>query len=164
MPSKKSKPKKTEEARVALNVEDIRVDASPQAITSMISALIHIPSYRKSFEQNPVAHLKECGITVPNSVGKRITPESIRAALDELTEGGEEQTTAALPGVAVAVQVYTRPATSPGVRVGVNVATASSTFASVQPEAAAGDRPGLRARQKGEALKRQKRAKSKQSE
>lgn len=152
-----------EENRVTLDVEDIRVDASPETIATMMSALIHIPSYRKRFEQNPVAHLKECGITVPSHVAKQITSESIRVTLDELTEGGEEKTTAAIPGVAVAVRVGTRPGTRPGVSVGVRVATGTTTFAVAEAEVAEGRR-GLAGRQKGQAIKRQRRAKPEKSE
>ncbi|HEX2223716.1 MAG TPA: hypothetical protein VHN15_05900 [Thermoanaerobaculia bacterium] len=142
--------------RVVLNVEDIRVDASPDVIATMMSALIHIPSYRKSFEQDPVGHLQECGISVPSQIGEQITPESIRLTLNDLTEGGEEQTVAAIPGVAVAVRVGTSPGTRPGVSVGVRVATGSSTFAIAQPELTR--EGGLAGRQKGQELKRQKRA------
>jgi hypothetical protein len=160
MPTRKGKSSKTKVGHIALDVEDIRLDASPEAVASMMSALIHIPSYRKRFEQNPVAHLKEVGINVPSHIGKQITPESIRVTLDELTEGGEERSVAAIPGVAVAVRVGTRPGTSPGVRVGVSVATGTSTFTIVQPLAGAEGRPGLAARQKGQAIKRERRAKS----
>lgn len=153
-----------EENRVTLDVEDIRVDASPETIATMMSALIHIPSYRKRFEQNPVEHLKECGITVPGHVAKQITPESIRLTLDELAEGGEEKTVAAIPGVAVFVRVGTRPGTRPAVNVGVRVATGTTTFAvEEEPQAGAG-RSGLAARQKGQAIKRQRRAKAEKSE
>lgn len=120
--------------REILDVEQIRVTADPETIVTMMSALIHIPSYRKNFEADPVGHLREVGIEVPPAVGDQITPESIRMTLDELTEGGEEPAVAlaVIPGVAVAVRVGTRPGTSPGVRVGVSVATNTSTFARVE--------------------------------
>lgn len=152
--------KNPEEDRVILNVEDVRVDANPDTIVSMISALIHIPSYRKSFEADPVAHLEECGITVRENLVDKITPESIRATLDELTEGSEEQTVAAIPGVGVLVRVGTRPGTSPGVRVGVQVATQTSTFAEPAEPSARGQGTGLAARQKEQEVKRQRRAKT----
>lgn len=159
MATKKRASQRISAETISLDVEEIRVDASPDAVATMMSALIHIPSYRKRFEQNPVAHLKEVGITVPRRVAQQITPDSIRMTLDELTEGGEERATAAVPGVAVAVRVGTRPGTRPGVNVGVRVATGSSTFARVKPDALDDDtRPGLAARQKGQAVKRAKRA------
>lgn len=142
--------------RIVLNVEDIRVDANPDAIASMMSALIHIPSYRKSFEADPVAHLRECGIGVPDGFDARITPESIRSTLDDLTEGGEERTAAAIPGVAVVVRVGTRPGTNPSVSVGARVATGTAVFARPESEEERGT--GLAPRQQGQAAKRQKRA------
>jgi hypothetical protein len=145
---------------VVLDVEDIRVDASPEAIASMMSALINVPTYRKAFEKNPVACLKEVGINVPSRVAKQISPQSIRNTLDGLTEGGEEKATAAVPGVAVAVRVGTRPGTRPGVSVGVRVATGTSTFAAVGTEDALKEsKPGLSSRQKGQQIKRDRRAK-----
>lgn len=165
MPSKKTKPGKPKEARVTLDVEDIRVDASPEALASMMSALIHIPSYRKNFERNPVAHLKECGISVPSSVGKQITPESIRLTLDELTEGSEARATAAvLPAVAVGVRVGTAPGTSPAVAVGIHAGVNTTVFATVRTAGVAEERPGLSGRQKGQAVKREKRPKTEKPE
>lgn len=144
---------------ISLDVEDIRIDASPEAIATMMSALIHIPSYRKGFEKDPVAHLKEVGIAVPNEIAQQISAQSIRATLDELTEGGEEKTAAAIPGVAVAVRVGTRPGTRPGVSVGVRVATGTQTFAEVAAEVPR-TRRGLAGRQKGQAIKRRRRARA----
>jgi hypothetical protein len=143
------------EAGISLNVEDVRVETDPETIAAMMSALIHIPSYRRSFEADPVAHLAECGIKVPKEVAGQITAKSIQATLDELTEGGEERTAAAVPGVAVAVRVGTRPGTRPGVSVGVRVATGTAVFAAADVREGEG---GLAGRQKAQAKKREKRA------
>ncbi|MQA28216.1 MAG: hypothetical protein GEU82_00045 [Luteitalea sp.] len=155
--------KRSEGNHVTLDVEDIRVDASPEAIATMMSALIHIPSYRKGFEKDPVAHLKEVGIAVPNNVAAQISSQSIRSTLDDLTEGGEERTAAAIPGVAVVVRVGTRPGTRPGVSVGVRVATGTSVFAAVQPEVPR-TKTGLAGRQRGQAIKRSRRARQEPAE
>lgn len=149
--------KEKEQDRIILNVEEIRVDANPETIASMMSALIHIPSYRNNFEADPIAHLEECGIQVPENLRSQITSESIRVTIDDLTEGGEERTAAAVPGVAVAVRVGTSPGTRPGVSVGVRVATGTAVFARVS--VAEDELGGLTARQKGQAVKRQNRAK-----
>ncbi len=153
---KKKTTKKThEENRVVLDLQDIRVDADPNTIVSMVSALIHIPSYRKRFEANPVAHLRECGIKIPADVARKITPQSIRMTLEELKEGAEiaPAETALLPGVGVAVRVGTRPGTMPGVRVGVMVGTMTRTFAVRLEE----ERTGLVARQKAQRIRRENR-------
>lgn len=155
-PKKKALKKTLGKHRVVLDLQDIRVDADPNTIASMMSALIHIPSYRKRFEANPVTHLRECGIKIPADVARKITPQSIRMTLDELAEGAAAAPadTALLPGVFVLARVATRPGTSPGVRVGVMVATETRTFADVRLEE---EGTGLVARQKSQRVRRQNR-------
>ena len=163
-PKQPRKPQKPQEGRVVLNVEDIRVDANPETIASMMNALIYLPSYRKRFEEDPVAHLKEVGIDVPAQTAGQITPERIRLTLDSLTEGGEERAAAILPAVAVVVRVGTRPATAPGVEVGVTVAVGTSTFSRTPAERIDEIQRGLAARQQGQEIKRLRRAKSQDPE
>lgn len=145
------------EHRVVLNVGDIRVDAEPGSIVTLVHSLIHNEEYRKAFETDPVGCLKDCGIDVPEEMRDRITPESIRATIDQLTEGSEAQLFVA-PGVAPAIRVGTRPGTRPGVSVGVRVATGTSTFAAAEePELHKVWQEGLVARQKAQDYKRRNR-------
>jgi F420-dependent methylenetetrahydromethanopterin dehydrogenase len=107
--------------RIAMTIEDVKIDAAPEVIGALFKQLIEDPRLRQQFEESPVDVLAAAGIQVPAETARRLTKANLDSILEDLTEDEREDLNqlCILPGVAVG----TRPGTRPGVRVGTRVAT-----------------------------------------
>lgn len=119
--------------RIVLNLGEVKVDANPTELAALVHHLSTNAEFREIFEADPVTCLRDCGLEISEQAAKRVTPDAIKATLDQLKEGNEVAAIPA-PGVAPAIRVGTNPATRPGVNVGVRVVTGSSMVGRPQEE------------------------------